>query len=265
MKERSSFRGRRAAFRASPTASISASSSFIRNWRWCRSCRSPRTSSSATNPPELGVIDWGVAFNRTRELLAKVGLKESPKALITNLGIGKQQLVEIAKALAKKVRLLILDEPTASLNETDSDALLEIARRVQGSGHHLDHHFAQAQRTGQGRRPDHRAARRRDGRDHRLPSREDQRRPHHQEHGRARDVRSLSAARAQDRRAPVRGGELAGRASSPCGARGDQGRQSSCQPRRSRRHRRIDGRRSHRARDEHFRSRLRTKHHEAAP
>jgi len=65
----------------------------------------------------MGVIDWGVAFNRTRELLSKVGLKESPNALITNLGIGKQQLVEIAKALAKKVKLLILDEPTASLNE----------------------------------------------------------------------------------------------------------------------------------------------------
>ena len=77
-------------------------------------------------PARLGVIDWGVAFNRTRELLAKVGLKESPNALITNLGIGKQQLVEIAKALAKKVKLLILDEPTASLNETDSDALLKL-------------------------------------------------------------------------------------------------------------------------------------------
>ena len=75
-------------------------------------------------PAKMGVIDWGVAFNRTRELLSKVGLKESPNALITNLGIGKQQLVEIAKALAKKVKLLILDEPTASLNETDSDALL---------------------------------------------------------------------------------------------------------------------------------------------
>jgi putative multiple sugar transport system ATP-binding protein len=68
-------------------------------------------------PARMGVIDWSVAFNRTRDLLTKVGLKESPNALITNLGIGKQQLVEIAKALAKKVRLLILDEPTASLNE----------------------------------------------------------------------------------------------------------------------------------------------------
>ena len=85
-------------------------------------------------PATFGVIDWGVAFNRTRELLAKVGLKESPNALITNLGIGKQQLVEIAKALAKKVKLLILDEPTASLNESDSDALLKLLMgfRTQG-------------------------------------------------------------------------------------------------------------------------------------
>src|SRR5436305_202319 len=49
---------------------------------------------------QFGVIDWHEAFSRTRELLAKVGLKEPPTALITNLGVGKQQLVEIAKALA---------------------------------------------------------------------------------------------------------------------------------------------------------------------
>jgi putative multiple sugar transport system ATP-binding protein len=55
-----------------------------------------------------------------------VGLNENPETLITNLGVGKQQLVEIAKALSKKVKLLILDEPTASLNEKDSDALLQL-------------------------------------------------------------------------------------------------------------------------------------------
>jgi putative multiple sugar transport system ATP-binding protein len=82
----------------------------------------------------FGVIDWVEAHRRTRELLAKVGLKEKPTALITNLGIGKQQLVEIAKALAKKVKLLILDEPTASLNETDSDALLQLLLAFKGQG-----------------------------------------------------------------------------------------------------------------------------------
>jgi putative multiple sugar transport system ATP-binding protein len=85
-------------------------------------------------PARFGIIDWGEAFRRTRDLLQKVGLRESPNALITNLGIGKQQLVEIAKALAKKVRLLILDEPTASLNETDSDALLRLLVEFKGQG-----------------------------------------------------------------------------------------------------------------------------------
>ena len=65
-----------------------------------------------------GIIDWFEAFARTRDLLTKVGLKEHPNTLITNIGTGKQQLVEIAKALSKEVKLLILDEPTSSLNET---------------------------------------------------------------------------------------------------------------------------------------------------
>lgn len=85
-------------------------------------------------PAVMGVIDWEEAFRRTRELLAKVRLNESPTALITHLGVGKQQLVEIAKALAKKVRLLILDEPTASLNESDSEALLELLKEFRRQG-----------------------------------------------------------------------------------------------------------------------------------
>ena len=85
-------------------------------------------------PGKYGVIDWDEAFRRTRELLAKVGLNEPPTALITHLGVGKQQLVEIAKALAKKVRLLILDEPTASLNESDSEALLVLLKELRNQG-----------------------------------------------------------------------------------------------------------------------------------
>ena len=73
-----------------------------------------------------GVIDAGATFAKTRALLKKVGLAESPATPVTQLGVGKQQLVEIAKALSKDVRLLILDEPTASLNESDSDALLSL-------------------------------------------------------------------------------------------------------------------------------------------
>ncbi len=81
-----------------------------------------------------GVIDWFEAYARTQALLAKVGLKEQPTALITNLGVGKQQLVEIAKALSKQVKLLILDEPTASLNESDSDALLTLLLELKAQG-----------------------------------------------------------------------------------------------------------------------------------
>jgi len=81
-----------------------------------------------------GIIDWSLAHRKTRELLAKVGLKESPGTLIDDLGVGKQQLVEIAKALAKDVKLLILDEPTASLNESDSDALLELLLDLKAHG-----------------------------------------------------------------------------------------------------------------------------------
>ncbi len=81
-----------------------------------------------------GIINWFEAFGRTRALLDKVGLKEHPNTLITNIGTGKQQLVEIAKALNKKVKLLILDEPTSSLNETDSNALLALLREFKAQG-----------------------------------------------------------------------------------------------------------------------------------
>lgn len=83
---------------------------------------------------ENGVISWPQTFARTKELLAKVGLRDAPTTRITDIGVGKQQLVEIAKALSKKVRLLILDEPTASLNETDSDALLNLLMEFRKQG-----------------------------------------------------------------------------------------------------------------------------------
>jgi putative multiple sugar transport system ATP-binding protein len=81
-----------------------------------------------------GIINWFEAFARTKELLKKVGLHEHPNTLITNIGTGKQQLVEIAKALNKKVKLLILDEPTSSLNETDSNALLALLKEFKAQG-----------------------------------------------------------------------------------------------------------------------------------
>lgn len=81
-----------------------------------------------------GVIDWQGTFRKTEELLRKVGLTEAPTTLIDKLGVGKQQLVEIAKALSKEVRLLILDEPTAALSETDSQVLLDLMLELKAQG-----------------------------------------------------------------------------------------------------------------------------------
>ena len=81
-----------------------------------------------------GVLDNEATHRRAVGLLKEVGLDASPEELITNLGVGKQQLVEIAKALSKECRLLILDEPTASLNENDSQALLDLLLQFKAQG-----------------------------------------------------------------------------------------------------------------------------------
>lgn len=81
-----------------------------------------------------GLIDWTAARIRTLELLARVGLQVNPDVPIKNLGVGQQQLVEIARALSKQVRLLILDEPTSALNEEDSENLLNLLRGFKSKG-----------------------------------------------------------------------------------------------------------------------------------
>lgn len=81
-----------------------------------------------------GVINWNETTVKTKELLQTVGLKESPKTLVNSIGVGKQQLVEIAKALSKQVKLLILDEPTAALNEDDSENLLQLILKLKEQG-----------------------------------------------------------------------------------------------------------------------------------
>ncbi|WBB82278.1 sugar ABC transporter ATP-binding protein [Micromonospora sp. WMMD882] len=81
-----------------------------------------------------GLIDWNRANAEAGRLLASVGLAENPVTPVGQLGVGKQQLVEIAKALSKQVRLLILDEPTAALNDVDSAHLLGLLRRLRDQG-----------------------------------------------------------------------------------------------------------------------------------
>lgn len=79
-------------------------------------------------------INWNETYGEADEYLKTVGLEESSRTLIKDIGVGKQQLVEIAKALAKHARLLILDEPTASLNEDDSRALLDLLLKFKKEG-----------------------------------------------------------------------------------------------------------------------------------
>ena len=80
------------------------------------------------------VIDSNESISQAIDILKKVGLDVNPVTKIKNLGVGKQQLVEIAKALKKKVKILILDEPTAALNEYDSDNLLQLIRGLKEQG-----------------------------------------------------------------------------------------------------------------------------------
>lgn len=81
-----------------------------------------------------GIIDWNLTEKKASNLLNIVGLTISPNALVTQLGVGQQQLVEIAKAFSKNVQLLILDEPTAALNEDDSANLLELIKEFKKQG-----------------------------------------------------------------------------------------------------------------------------------
>lgn len=81
-----------------------------------------------------GVVDWKETNRSAAEYLKKVGLDVDPTLRITDLGVGQQQLVEIAKALSKDVKLLILDEPTAALNDEDSEHLLGIMRGLREEG-----------------------------------------------------------------------------------------------------------------------------------
>jgi len=100
-------------------------------------------------PTRLGLIDWDKVYTDAANLLKRFKLDIDPAARVGDLGTGLQQLVEIVKALAKKSRILILDEPTAALTEAEVEVLLEIIRGLRNEGvaaiyisHKLDEVFA---------------------------------------------------------------------------------------------------------------------------
>lgn len=104
-------------------------------------------------PSRFGVVNWSELYHRTTRLLEDLNLSIDPRVQVGNLGIGRQQLVEIAKALSQNARILVLDEPTAALTESEVETLFEILRKLTARGvglvyisHKLDEVFAIADR-----------------------------------------------------------------------------------------------------------------------
>ncbi|MCF7944782.1 MAG: sugar ABC transporter ATP-binding protein [Spirochaetia bacterium] len=84
--------------------------------------------------PRFGVFNWDELRKESLPYLKRVGLQENPKTIVSKMGVGKQQLVEIARALSKKAELLILDEPTSSLNDDESEKLLDLILELKKEG-----------------------------------------------------------------------------------------------------------------------------------
>src|SRR5690349_2145788 len=104
-------------------------------------------------PSKLGVINWSELYHRASKLLADLHLDIDPRTPVGNLGIGQQQLVEIAKALSKNAKILVLDEPTAALTESEVDSLFNILTKLKSRGvgmiyisHKLDEVFRMSDR-----------------------------------------------------------------------------------------------------------------------
>jgi len=100
-------------------------------------------------PSKFGLVDWRLMNEKTEELLEELHLDVSPQTLVGDLTIGKQQLVEIAKALSKNARILVLDEPTSALTEAETEHLFKILKKLKARGvgliyisHKLDEVFS---------------------------------------------------------------------------------------------------------------------------
>src|SRR6478672_7870468 len=104
-------------------------------------------------PSKFGVVDWPRLYHEATRLLSDLGLDLDPRTRVGSLGIGRQQLVEIAKALSKKAKILVLDEPSAALTESEVETLFVILERLKARGvgmiyisHKLDEVFRMADR-----------------------------------------------------------------------------------------------------------------------
>ncbi len=104
-------------------------------------------------PSSFGIINWSELYHKATELLRDLNLDIDPRVPVGNLGIGQQQLVEIAKALSKKAKILVLDEPTAALTESEVETLFVILEKLRTRGvgmiyisHKLDEVFQMSDR-----------------------------------------------------------------------------------------------------------------------
>ena len=95
-------------------------------------------------PVSAGSIDWNKLYADTRDILQRYQLDVTPHVSVRTLGVGKMQMVEIAKALSEDARILILDEPTSALTESEIDKLMEILHNLRETGRHLHLHHPQA-------------------------------------------------------------------------------------------------------------------------
>ncbi len=148
-------------------------------------------------------LDWSRRASHAAELLQRIGASIDPARLVETLSMPEQQIVEIAKAIGADAKIVIMDEPTASLTEREVESLFRVIALLTSPRRRHRLHLAPAGGGLRHRRSHHRAARWRDGRDERA-RRDRSRTPHHHD-GRARAVVGLSETDRPTRRGRARG------------------------------------------------------------